>query len=69
MKSVEYSEQRRQTAQRAHAGEHSDELYLAPAAELKVMVQRRHFEKALAVRGFEVDDLQNVGQRLADVAP
>ena len=40
MKSVEYSEQRRQTAQRTHAGEHSDKLYLAPAAELKVVVQR-----------------------------
>ena len=67
MKSVEYSEQRRQAAQRTHAGEHGDELYFAPAAELKVMVQRRHLEKALAVRRLEVDDLQNVGQRLADV--
>ena len=47
MKSVEYSEQRRQTAQRTHAGEHGDELHLAPAAELKVVVQRRHLEKAL----------------------
>ena len=67
MKSVEYSEQRRQAAQRTHAGEHSDKLYLAPAAELEVVVQRRHLEKALAVRRLEVDDLQNVGQRLADV--
>ena len=32
-----------------------------------MVVQRRHLEKALAVRRLEVDDLQNVGQRLADV--
>ena len=38
MKSVEYSEQRRQTAQRTHAGEHGNELYFAPAAELEVVV-------------------------------
>ena len=49
VKSVEYSEQRRQTAQRTHAGEHSDELYLAPAAKLKVMMNRRLLENALAL--------------------
>ena len=32
-----------------------------------MVVQRRHLEQALAVRRLEVDDLQNVGQRLADV--
>ena len=61
MKSVEYSEQRRQTAQRAHAGEHGDKLHLAPAAPLQVMMQRGHFEKPLAVGGLEVSNLYNIG--------
>ena len=38
-----------------------------PAAHLKVMVQRRHFENALAVGELEIRHLDDVGQRLTDV--
>ena len=67
MKSVHDAEYRCDAAQQTHARKDSDELHLTPAAKLKVMVQRRHFEQALAVCRLEVADLQNIGKRLADV--
>ena len=41
-------------ADRRHGGEHAHDLPLAPAAQLQVVVQGRHLEKALAVGGLEV---------------
>ena len=56
-----------QAEQCADGGEHRHDLSLLPAAHLKVMVQRRHFENALAVGELEIRHLNNVGQRLTDV--
>ena len=38
-----------------------------PAAHLEMMMERRHFEHALAVAQLEIADLDDIGQRLDDV--
>ena len=67
MVSSDHAPERQHTEHGGDEREDGHELDLAPAAELKVMVQRRHLENALAVRRLKVGDLNDVRERLADV--
>ena len=47
------------------ADEDHDDLFFAPAAQLKMVVDRGHLEDALAVGQLEIRHLQDDGKRLA----
>ena len=47
--------------------EHTDNLNLAPTAHFKVVMDRTHLEKTLAVCDFEVADLKNNGKLLSNI--
>ena len=64
---AEGEEPGQQTEQNGDAGKDGDHLDLGPAAQLKVMVDGSHAEKALAVGGLEVEDLNDIGQSLDNV--
>ena len=53
--------------ERGHDGENADNLELAPAALLEVVVDRRHLKEPLAVRELEISDLQDHRKSLRDV--
>src|SRR5436190_20206040 len=59
--------QRREAEQREddrHDDEPRDDLRLAPANQLEVMMERRHAEQALPTRRLEIPDLQDHRKRL-----
>src|SRR5690606_18915725 len=56
----------REAACDAHDPEAGDHLWLAPAEQFEVVVERRLAEDAPPARGLEVGDLDDVGQRFGD---
>ncbi len=64
---VHNAEIRQHAHDKGDGGEDEDDLLLFPAAQFEVVVDRSHFEDALAMGQLEIGDLQNDGKRLTEI--